>query len=70
MNEITLAIFGLFIVAGIIVLIIARKDNKIKKLESEKRSLISAINFSAKIIGESNVLGVPPKELPKEFEDK
>jgi hypothetical protein len=68
-NGVTWAFIGLFAVAGIIILIIARKDNRIRQLEKDKKSLINALNYSAKIVGESNILGVPPKELPKEFDE-
>lgn len=64
MNELLIIIS----IISIFILIIHIKNNRIRRLENEKDHLVNAVNLSSRIIRESNVLGIPPKRLPKEFD--
>ncbi len=65
-NEITWAIIGLFVVATVILIILARKERKISRLKSENKHLRTGFDAMTQIIRTSNATGRIPKELEDE----
>lgn len=60
---------SLFLIAVLFLIFWKRKDDEINDLKKENRILRNGINLASRIIGESNVLHVSPKELPKDLDD-
>ncbi len=69
MTTLTITVILIILAGGLIGILLGKQENEIRKLERENKNLKDSLDFAAKVVGTSNVLGVAPKDLPKDLED-